>query len=218
MGREATIQTDHALLLPHEAEALREPGVLGPAALGDGGLPQPRARDLVRVRQHAREALGGAGADEVPAPVDGAVPGGAGAAAGGDAGLAQPQLRLDLLVDDPVEGALGDAEVAGAEPPEEPPRPLVPHRLPDAVPGVAVAAEGPRRLPVDAAGLGLVVLVVDELRRVVLVKLQARLHEPDRVRHRAGRDARRHGAGEVHDGPLAYYGTGSVSGSALARE
>ena len=92
------------------------------------------------------------------------------------------QALLEVLIQHPVQGTLGDAQVRGAHALEEARGPLFAHDLFDAVPTVAVDA------PADIAFAG----------GIVLVELQAGLDQPDGVRGRAGGDAGRRRRRQVH--------------------
>jgi len=98
-----------------------------------------------------------------------------------DALLPPTERRLHLLVQHPLEGRLGHAEVRGAHAFVETPEALVPHDLANAVPAVAVLA----------------VLEAHGLRRRVLVQLEARLDQPDGVRGRRRDDAGEDGGREM---------------------
>lgn len=115
-------------------------------------------------------------------------------------GFATCQGELQALIQDPLEGGFGDAEVGGREAAVQAPDPLVADRLLDAVPAVAVLAAEARLVA-----------------RVVLVELDARLHHPDWIGGGAGGDAGDGGGGEV-DRPhvLAAFGVEVVVEDALA--
>lgn len=134
--------------------------------------------------QNRSQSLGGTSSHKIARPRDCVIPPGPLAAALDQPLLAQLELGLDLLVQDPLQRALRDAQVAGAEALEEARGALVAQDLADAVPAVAVGAG---RDVADARG-------------VVLVELQPRLDEPDGVGRRARDDAGRHGARQVHHG------------------
>lgn len=140
------------------------------------------ATHLVGICENRSQSLGGTGSHKVARPCNGVVPPGPLAAAQDQLLLAQLEPRLDLLVQEPLQCALRDAQIAGAEALEEARGALVAQGLADAVPAVAVAA-----------GRNVALAL-----RIVLIELQPRLDEPDGVGRRASDHAGGHGRGQVH--------------------
>lgn len=121
---------------------------------------------------------------ELARPIDRVIPPCLLSAAALDALLPPHQRPLDLLVQHPVHGRLGHAEIAGAHALVEAPDPLVAQHLANAVQAVFIPALG------GAAAFG----------RHVLVELQPGLDHPDWVGRCTGDDAGQGRRAEVHPG------------------
>lgn len=211
MGCEPTVQTNEALLLPYKFKTVHKAGVFW-STVGHGRLSESCSSDLhgtiivshvvryeksppaasglragtylVGIRENSGHTLRSTGTESIAGPTHRVVPPRPLTAALDQRLLPQAQTALDLFVQHPLECALGDTQVAGTHALEETTEALVAHNLADAVPAVAVAASGQIALVFSA---------------VLLIELQARLDEPDGVRGRAGRDACRHGTGQMYE-------------------
>ena len=182
MRNQPAIQRWHSFLPEHSGKAIDKTRVLDPPRRIHGRLPKPRPNDFVRIRDQSGHELGTPSSGEFARPLDRPVPESGRAAGEGQLGFAFRQGAFGLFVEHPLQRRLADAEVGGAEAAVEPSHALGAHGLAHAVPGVAVAA---------ALATGA---------RVLLVELEARFHEPDRVGGCAGYYSCRRGGEEVNGG------------------
>ena len=138
----------------------------------------------MRIGQNSRDELGEARGTNLARPVDCVIPPIFGSATERDALLSPDQGPLELLIQHPVHGRLGHAQVARAHALVQTADPFVAQHLADAVQAVLIPALG------DAAALF----------RQVLVELEAGLDHPDGVCRCAGDDASEGRRAEVHPG------------------
>ena len=98
----------------------------------------------MRVRDDSSEELRAARSTDLASPIDRLIPGGALPAGSEEARLPAAQVGFHLLVQDPLESALGNTEIAGAEASVETSNAFFPQRLHGAVQRVPVLPHGLR--------------------------------------------------------------------------